>query len=87
VIDSSGKALSAKVDGHDVPLLRVEADGVIPNNAKHGIAIASPDVTLKTAVALRQTCGHGLGLVDPDGRLIGLCDDSDIFGGLLREKR
>lgn len=87
VTDASGKAISAKVDGADVPLLRVETDGVIPNNAKHGIAIASPDVTLKTAIALRQTCGHGLGLVDDQGRLIGLCDDSDIFGGLLREKR
>lgn len=87
VVDGSGHAISAKVDGADVPLLRVEADGVIPNNAKHGIAIASPDVTLKTAIALRQTSGHGLGLVDEQGRLIGLCDDSDIFGGLLREKR
>lgn len=87
VIDGSGKAISAKVDGHDVPLLRVEADGIVPNNSKHGIAIASLDVTLKTAIALRQTSGHGLGVVDEQGRLIGLCDDSDIFGGLLREKR
>ena len=87
VIDASGKAVSAKVDGNDVPLLRVEADGVIPNNAKHGIAIASPEITLKTAIALRQTSGHGLGLVDFNGRLIGLCNDSDLFGGLLREKR
>jgi len=86
-VDASGKALSAKINDVDAPLLRVEADGVIPNNAKHGIAIASPEITLKTAIALRQTSGHGLGLVDADGRLIGLCDDSDLFGGLLRERR
>ena len=87
VIDDKGKAIGAKIDGTDAPLLRVEADGFVPNNAKHGIAIASPDVTLKTAIALRQTSGHGLGLVDDQGRLIGLCGDSDIFSGLLREKR
>lgn len=86
-VNASGKALSAKINDVAAPLLRVEADGVIPNTAKHGIAIASPEITLKTAIALRQTSGHGLGLVDADGRLIGLCDDSDLFGGLLRERR
>jgi glycine betaine/proline transport system ATP-binding protein len=86
-VDGKGKAISARIDGVDVPLLRVESDGVIPNQAKQGIAIASPQITLKTAIALRQTSGHGLGLVDADGHLIGLCDDSDLFGGLLREKR
>jgi len=86
-IDANGKPNAAMIEGIEVPLLRIEADGLIPNNAKHGIAIASPDITLKSAIALRQTCGHGLGLVDDQDRLIGLCDDSDIFSGLLREKR
>ena len=86
-IDQNGRPLSAMIDGTNAELLRVGADGVIPNNAKHGIAVAPPDITLKTAIALRQTSGHGLGLVDDDGRLIGLCDDSDLFGGLLRERR
>lgn len=86
-IDENGKPNAAMIEGVEAPLLRIEADGLIPNNAKHGIAIASPDITLKSAIALRQTCGHGLGLADESGRLIGLCDDSDIFSGLLREKR
>ena len=86
-INANGTPHAAMIDSVEAPLLQIEADGVIPNNAKHGIAIASPDITLKTAIALRQTCGHGLGLVDDQGRLIGLCDDSDIFSGLLREKR
>ncbi len=86
-IDANGKPNAAMIEGVEAPLLRIEADGLIPNNAKHGIAIASPDITLKSAIALRQTCGHGLGLADESGRLIGLCDDSDIFSGLLREKR
>ncbi|MEI6574081.1 MAG: choline ABC transporter ATP-binding protein [Alphaproteobacteria bacterium] len=86
-VDSSGRPHAAMIEGVEAPLLHIEADGVIPNNAKIGIAIASPDITLKSAIALRQTCGHGLGFVDGQGHLIGLCDDSDIFSGLLREKR
>ena len=86
-IDQNRRPISAMIDGVATELLRIGADGVVPNNAKHGIAIASPDITLKTAITLRQTSGHGLGLVDDEGRLVGLCDDSDLFGGLLREKR
>jgi glycine betaine/proline transport system ATP-binding protein len=86
-VDPTGKPNAAMIEGVEAPLLHIEADGMIPNNANHGVAIASPDITLKAAIALRQTCGHGLGLVDDQGHLIGLCDDGDIFRGLLREKR
>ena len=51
-----------------------------------GIVLAPADISLKTAIALRQQSGHALGIVDSEGKLIGLCTDGNIYNGLLRQK-
>jgi glycine betaine/proline transport system ATP-binding protein len=87
-IDEAGYPCSAHLNGAPHRLIPCGVDGVIPDRAAGvGIVLAPAGITLKTAIALRQQSGHALGVVDGDGRLIGLCTDADIYGGLLRERR
>ena len=58
-IDATGKPLSAMIDGVEAPLLQIEADGVIPNNAKHGIAIAIPCLALFGITPSASICRSG----------------------------
>jgi glycine betaine/proline transport system ATP-binding protein len=87
-IDEAGFPFSAQLNGAPHRLIPCGIDGVIPDRAAGvGIVLAPADITLKTAIALRQQSGHALGVVDGEGRLIGVCTDADIYGGLLRQRR
>lgn len=87
-IDEAGYPCSAHLNGAPHRLIPCGIDGVIPDRATGvGIVLAPADITLKTAIALRQQSGHALGVVDGGGRLIGLCTDADIYGGLLRQRQ
>jgi glycine betaine/proline transport system ATP-binding protein len=87
-IDEAGFPFSAHLNGAPHRLIPCGIDGVIPDRAAGvGIVLAPADITLKTAIALRQQSGHSLGVVDGEGKLIGVCTDADIYGGLLRQKQ
>jgi glycine betaine/proline transport system ATP-binding protein len=87
-IDEAGYPCSAHLNGAPRRLIPCGVDGVIPDRAAGvGIVLAPAGITLKTAIALRQQSGHALGVVDGEGRLIGLCTDADIYGGLLRQRQ
>ena len=87
-IDEAGYPCSAHLNGAPHRLIPCGVDGVIPDRAAGvGIVLAPAGITLKTAIALRQQSGHALGIVDGEGRLIGLCTDADIYGGLLRQRQ
>jgi glycine betaine/proline transport system ATP-binding protein len=87
-IDEAGHPCSAHLNGAPHRLIPCGVDGVIPDRAAGvGIVLAPAGITLKTAIALRQQSGHALGIVDGEGRLIGLCTDADIYGGLLRQRQ
>ena len=87
-VDKGNYPFSAHLNGAPHRLIPCGSDGVIPDRASGvGIVLAPADISLKTAIALRQQSGHALGIVDGDGKLIGLCTDADIYGGLLRERR
>jgi len=87
-IDEAGYPCSAHLNGAPHRLIPCGVDGVIPDRAAGvGIVLAPAGITLKTAIALRQQSGHALGVVDGEGRLIGLCTDADIYGGLLRQRQ
>jgi glycine betaine/proline transport system ATP-binding protein len=87
-IDEAGFPVAAQLNGAPNRLIPSGVDGVIPDRAAGvGIVLAPADISLKTAIALRQQSGHALGIIDGEGRLIGLCTDADIYGGLLRQKQ
>jgi len=87
-IDEAGFPFAAQLNGAPHRLIPCGTDGLIPDRAAGvGIVLAPADISLKTAIALRQQSGHALGIIDGEGRLIGLCTDADIYGGLLRQKQ
>jgi len=88
ILDANGFPFAAQLNGAPHRLIPCGVDGVIPDRvAGVGIVLAPADISLKTAIALRQQSGHALGVVDSEGKLIGLCTDADIYGGLLRQKQ
>ena len=87
-IDDEGFPLAAQLNGAPHRLIPCGVDGVIPDRAAGvGIVLAPADISLKTAIALRQQSGHALGIIDSEGKLIGLCTDATIYNGLLRQKQ
>jgi glycine betaine/proline transport system ATP-binding protein len=48
------------------------------------IVLAPGDITLRTALELRQQTGNPVALVE-DGRLIGTIGDDEIYRGILRQ--
>jgi len=88
ILDANGFPFAAQLNGAPHRLIPCGTDGLIPDRAAGvGIVLAPADISLKTAIALRQQSGHALGIIDSEGRLIGLCTDADIYGGLLRQKQ
>jgi glycine betaine/proline transport system ATP-binding protein len=86
-IDAAGFPFAAQLNGAPHRLIPCGTDGVIPDRTTGvGIVLAPADISLKTAIALRQQSGHALGIVDSEGKLIGLCTDGNIYNGLLRQK-
>jgi len=87
-IDDEGFPFAAQLNGAPHRLIPCGVDGVIPDRAAGvGIVLAPADISLKTAIALRQQSGHALGIIDSEGKLIGLCTDATIYNGLLRQKQ
>jgi glycine betaine/proline transport system ATP-binding protein len=48
------------------------------------VIIAPVDLKLQQAIALKQRSDYPILLVDKLGRLAGLCDNAEIYRGLLR---
>jgi CBS-domain-containing membrane protein len=75
-VDASRQA-ALRLDGQSKPQVETGSD----------IQLTSAQTTLKDVIALRQKSGHGVGIVDEDGRLVGVCTDADIYSGLIQQKR
>jgi glycine betaine/proline transport system ATP-binding protein len=75
------------VDASRQAALRLDGQGKPQIEADSDIQLTTAQTTLKVVIALRQKSGHGVGIVDEDDRLIGVCTDADIYSGLIREKR
>ena len=75
------------VDASRQVALRLDGQGKPQIEAGSDIQLTSAQTTLKDVITLRQKSGHGVGIVDEEGRLVGVCTDADIYSGLIREKR
>lgn len=72
----------------------VEIDGRVGVMAKSDgemggcdVIVAPVDLKLQQAIALKQRSDYPIVLVDKLGRLAGLCDNAEIYRGLLRNDR
>jgi glycine betaine/proline transport system ATP-binding protein len=81
-LDSDGRPLRAMFDGNHCHLANCTGDQETITRAD--IVMASVDLKLRAAIALKQQTPHPIVLVDQLGRLAGLCGDEEIYLGLLR---
>ncbi len=83
VIDADGRPVSVLLNGREGRLGAADpASGAVEPAVD--LIVAPLDLKLKAAIALKCQTDHPILLVDQLGRLAGLCDDEDIYRGLLR---
>ena len=83
-LDGSGAPRSVSLDGRPGRLLAYRPDQDPGSWKEAALITASTDMTLRTAIELRQASGHPVALLE-DGRLVGVCGDDEIYKGILRQ--
>jgi glycine betaine/proline transport system ATP-binding protein len=78
-VDEAGRPLGVEIDGRAAIVAAADTA-----NADCDVIVAPVDLKLQQAIALKQLSDHPILLVDSLGRLAGLCDNAEIYRGLLR---
>jgi glycine betaine/proline transport system ATP-binding protein len=79
IMDEAGCPKGVEIDGRAGVIANAES-GPVPCD----VIVAPVDLKLQQAIALKQRSNHPILLVDKLGRLAGLCDNAEIYRGLLR---
>ncbi len=79
LMDEAGCPRGVEIDGRAGVIASAES-GPVPCD----VIVAPVDLKLQQAIALKQRSDHPIVLVDKLGRLAGLCDNAEIYRGLLR---
>ena len=83
-LDGSGAPSAVSLDGRPGRLLAYQPDQDPEAWRDAALLTASTEMTLRTAIELRQASGHPVALLE-DGRLVGVCGDDEIYRGILRQ--
>ncbi|RTL95880.1 choline ABC transporter ATP-binding protein [Ancylobacter rudongensis] len=86
-MDAEGRPVSLDLDGRQGVLAAADGEaGLIDDKLAHDAdcIVAPVDLKLKAAIELKRHTDLPILLVDSLGRLAGLCDDDEIYRGLLR---
>ena len=78
-LDEAGCPTGVEIDGRAGVIATAES-GPVPCD----VIVAPVDLKLQQAIALKQRSLYPILLVDDLGRLAGLCDNAEIYRGLLR---
>ncbi|WP_427023517.1 choline ABC transporter ATP-binding protein [Aureimonas ureilytica] len=82
-VDASDRPVSVHIEGHGGTLGHADGDeGQVDHPCD--VIVAPVDLKLRAAIALKRQTNHPILLVDDLGRLAGLCDDEEIYRGLLQ---
>jgi glycine betaine/proline transport system ATP-binding protein len=79
IMDEAGCPKGVEIDGRAGVIANADS-GPVPCD----VIVAPVDLKLQQAIALKQRSAHPILLVDNLGRLAGLCDNAEIYRGLLR---
>jgi glycine betaine/proline transport system ATP-binding protein len=79
IMDDAGCPKGVEIDGRAGVIATAES-GPVPCD----VIVAPVNLKLQQAIALKQRSNHPILLVDNLGRLAGLCDNAEIYRGLLR---
>ncbi|SON58248.1 Glycine betaine/carnitine transport ATP-binding protein GbuA [Hartmannibacter diazotrophicus] len=81
-VDPEDRPISVTLNGREGTLgIAEQEDGKLKEDCD--VIVASVDLTLKAAIELKRQTDNPILLVDNLGRLAGLCDDDEIYRGLL----
>ncbi len=81
-VDPSDRPVGVTLSGKRGTLVKAdEESGTVEGD--YDVIVAPVDLKLKAAIALKRQTDHPILLVDNLGRLAGLCDDDEIYRGLL----
>jgi len=82
-VDESDRPISVEIHGDGGTMGRADAEeGQLDRPCD--VIIAPADLRLRAAIALKRQTNHPILLVDDLGRLAGLCDNEEIYRGLLQ---
>jgi glycine betaine/proline transport system ATP-binding protein len=83
LLDDDGRPVAVSFDGREGRLRMADPQNreAVPGA---DLIVAPQELKLKAAIALKCQTDHPILLVDQLGRLAGLCDNEEIFRGLLR---
>jgi glycine betaine/proline transport system ATP-binding protein len=79
IVDEAGCPKGVEIDGRAGVIANADSGPVSCD-----VIVAPVDLKLQQAIALKQRSSHPILLVDKLGRLAGLCDNAEIYRGLLR---
>jgi len=78
-LSADGRPASAEKSGAPIEITQEGArSGCLP--------CISPEVAMSEIIALRHSCGLPVLMVE-DGKLVGVCDDEAIYGGIMRQSQ
>ena len=84
-VDAEDRPISVSLDGRVGTIAHCDPEGNVTDAVRAAeVLIAPVDLSLKSAIVLKQETAHPILLVDQLGRLAGLCGDEEIYRGLLR---
>jgi glycine betaine/proline transport system ATP-binding protein len=84
-VDAEDRPISVSLDGRAGTIAHCDPEGSVTDAVRAAeVLIAPVDLSLKSAIVLKQETAHPILLVDQLGRLAGLCGDEEIYRGLLR---
>jgi glycine betaine/proline transport system ATP-binding protein len=84
-VDADDRPIAVSLDGRAGTIAHCDQDGSVTDDIRAAeVLIAPVDLSLKSAIMLKQETAHPILLVDQLGRLAGLCGDEEIYRGLLR---
>ncbi len=82
-VDEADRPVGVRIEGHGGTLGRADGEEGRVDRACD-VIVAPVDLRLRAAIALKRQTNHPILLVDDLGRLAGLCDDEEIYRGLLQ---
>jgi len=85
-LDAGGRPTAVDLDGRPGVLRPYEEALDLAGLPEGCFVTASPDLKMRDAIRLRQACGTPV-LFLVEGRLVGVCGDDEIYGGILRQTR
>jgi glycine betaine/proline transport system ATP-binding protein len=86
-LDGDDKPVGVTLDGAAGTLAQADAATGETSGDGVDVIVASIDLKMRSAIALRRASGNPIVLVDDLGRMAGLCGDDEIYRALLQQRR